>query len=223
MTSLPQCADNVGMKLLRCAAFLLAFNMFSCGSPEESEESFKGRRGKMGRSGKRNRHRPQPDAEQPPASQPPSAAPARPAPSSTEVPEDFMFPVEAFPGASLNINLNREKTVAAITPMPSGHSLRVVAGFGGTASRSGQNIILFDPYSKRHLEFELSGQVFHEIPLGTQRLVSRGHLLATTTGPVKFSVTKNGARTILCVSVVNETPQSVSVEYSQDSTPAACQ
>ena len=225
------------MGLLRLIiSVVLAFGLLSsCGGPDEGDlqGSYKGRRGKSDRSGRRGRGRPQPGppaAEAaPPAAAPaaaaPPASPAAPAPAPSAAPnrqpqrEGFVFPVEASPGAELDIRLNQAKTKVTITSQPAGQSLRVVAGFSGLVSMDGSNIILNSPVYKRDLVFELEESGVH---VSQGDMVTKSQLLATTSSSVVFSVQKNGAPTILCIDVVNEAAGEVSVNYRGQGADSAC-
>ena len=212
---------------MQLALVFLAFSLVSCGPPDEgqaqAQESYKGRRGKSEKSGKRRR-RPRPAPEPAPEPAPAPAAPegeaaAAPLPGAGMAEEDFMFPVEASSGASLGIRLNPAKTKVTITPQPAGHDLRVVAGFSGIASQKGGSLVLNSAAYGKDLVFELSGESVIQVPQG--KLVVRGELLATTRGPVVFSVKKNGISTVLCINIINEAEGEVAVDY-RESAAAAC-
>ena len=225
--------QNKAMGLLRLIAVILAFGMLpSCGGdPDEggAQGSYKGRRGRSDRSGRRDRQRPQPDpppAEASPPAAAPAAEPAAPpaaapaaAPARQPQREGFVFPVEASPGSELDIRLNQAKNMVTITSQPAGQSLRVVAGFSGVVSISSQNIVINSPASSRDLVFELGESAIH---VNQGDMVTKSQLLAVTSSPVVFSVQKNGAPTVLCVDVVNESENAVSVNYHGQGADSAC-
>ena len=127
------------------------------------------------------------------------------APQAQETkPEGLIFPLDLTDHEELHIDPKDDKIQLTVTPKET--PLRLIAGWSGSISletkNSSHNLTLYSSQHNKKIHFILS-EKDTTLKVSAGQSVQQGELLAETTHPILFSVSRDEHATNICLSVKN--------------------